>query len=516
MKRYSRVQNSLMNMISGFVYRILIMFTAFAVRTVFIRCLNEEYLGVNGLCSNILSMLSLAELGFGNAMVYSMYRPLAEKDYRKLQQLMGLYRKVYAIIGTVILIAGLGLIPFLGNLIKDAPDIKGLTFYYVLFLLDSVGSYWFFAYRNSLLQADQKAYVISNYTSVCNMIKSVFQILSLIEFHNFTIYLIIQIGCTIGQNVFLAIKVNREYPVFSRNTKNKLSPKETKKIFKDVKALMLSKISHVTLNSTDNIIISTFVGFKWVGIISNFYMITEAITGLLTQITGSLQASIGNYFAQENEKNGYKLFQRIEFLNYWLYGFCMISLIVLLNPFITIWIGKQFTLRETTVVILSINFFIAGFMNTLWTFRSTLGLFTQGQYRPLIVSSLNIGLSIGLSYVWGITGVLAATAISRALVNLWYDPLVLHMDGFHKSVIPFYKGYIMRLMVLILITIGMIGLSKIIFINGVTWRKFFVMMCFVAIIPNIIFVTLFHKTEEFQYFQDLLTNRILKSICKNK
>ena len=171
MREKSRLQNSILNFVSGMGYRGLTLVTAFVVRTVFVRCLNAEYLGINGLYSNILSMLSLAELGFGTAMVYSMYQPLADKDSQKLQQLMKLYQKVYTIIGTVILFLGLCLVPFLDLLIKDQPDVEGLTFYYILFLLNSVVSYWFFAYRNALLQADQKSYVVTNYNSIFNLIK---------------------------------------------------------------------------------------------------------------------------------------------------------------------------------------------------------------------------------------------------------------------------------------------------------------------------------------------------------
>ena len=192
MSEGGRLKKSATNMVSGMIYRVLTMLTAFVVRTVFIKCLSNDYLSVNGLYSSILSMLSLAELGFSTAMVYSMYKPLAEKDYQKLSQIMRLYKRVYFIIGTVILLAGLALVPFLDLIIKNKPDIDGLTFYYLLFLFNSVISYWFFAYRSSVLQADQKSSVISNYSSVFNLIKTVAQIVVLIVFKNFTVYLLTQ------------------------------------------------------------------------------------------------------------------------------------------------------------------------------------------------------------------------------------------------------------------------------------------------------------------------------------
>lgn len=486
------------------------MLTSFIVRTVFIRCLSSDYLGINGLYSSILSMLSLVELGFGTAMVYSMYQPLAEKDYHKLKLLMQLYKKVYTIVGTVILIIGLCLIPFLDYLIKDPPNIDGLTFYYVLFLLNTVVTYWFFAYRSSLLQADQKAYVISNYNSIFNLIKSGLQIVFLVCFHNYTVYLLTQILCTIGQNIALAVKVNRSYPVFGIKEKDdeKLPKEETTRIFKDVKALMLSRVSHVVLNSTDNIIISAMIGISWVGLLSNFNMVVEAVTGVLTQITSAIQASLGNFFAKEDREAGYVLFCRVDFMNYWLYGFSMIALITLLNPFITLWIGEEYTLSEGTVVALGINFFVAGFMNTLWTFRSTLGLFTQGQWRPIIVATLNIIFSIGLGSIWGVTGVLAATSISRACVNLWYDPWLIHRDGFQKSVKPFFGRYVGRLMLLLIMGIGMKMLSWILFSGGIGYLNFIIVMILVAVIPNMILLLIYHRSDEFVYFKNMISGWI--------
>lgn len=510
MKERSRVQNSILNMISGFGYRIFIMLTAFVVRTVFIHCLDEVYLGVNGLYSNILNMLSLAELGFGTAMVYSMYSPLAEKDYNKIRQLMKLYKRVYSIIGTVVLIIGLALVPFLPVLIKDQPDIEGLTFYYVLFLLNSVFSYWFFAYRNSLLQADQKAHVISNYSTLFNLIRSVLQIILLLVFHSFTIYLVTQIICTIAQNVSLACKVKKEYPVFTKNKDDELPKKEKRKIFRDVKALMLSKVSFVVLNSTDNIIITAFVGLKWVGLLSNFVMITDAVTGIITQITAAMQASLGNYFVKESKEEGYTLFKRVDFLNYWLYGFSAIALFTLLNPFVAIWLGEKFTLNTGIIAALASNFFVAGLMNTLWTFRSTLGLFTQGLYRPIIVAALNVVLSIALSYPWGAAGVLAATSISRLCVNLWYDPMVLHKYGFNKPLKPFLFKYLRRIVLLFAMGFIMHQISALIFAEGVGYGNFIVMVILTALIPNSIFLLLYFRTEEFKYYLNLIKKIIFK------
>lgn len=512
MSNGGRIEKSFKNMVNGILYRVLTILTAFIVRTVFIKCLSNDYLSVNGLYSSILSMLSLAELGFSTAMVYSMYKPLAEKDYRKLAQIMRLYKRAYTIIGCVILGAGLCLVPFLDVLIKNRPDIPGLTFYYILFLLNSAISYWFFAYRNSVLQADQKSYIISNYSSVFNIIKVVSQIIVLVLFHNFTVYLLTEMFCTILQNVCLAYRVKKEYPVFDKNNKEELPKEEKQKIFKDVKALMLQKISFRVLNTSDSIIISAFVGIGWVGLLSNYIMIEEAIVAVISQITSAITASMGNYFAKESKEDGYKLFQRIDFMNFWLYGFSTVAFIVLFNPFIELWLGRigsEYILSQTIVVALIIRFFVEGYMNMMSAFRSTLGLFTQGQYTPLMVAALNIILSIGLSFPWGAAGVIIATPLARCCINVWYMPLVIHRDGFKKSVIPFYKKVILRTAFLTVLTAVMYLFSRtIVFKNGVTIMSFIVMVVITAVATNFIIGAVFYNTDEFKYFINLFKERI--------
>lgn len=510
----SRLQKSAKNMASGITYRALTMLTAFVVRSVFLYYLNTDYLSINGLYSSVLSMLSLAELGFGTAMVYSMYKPLAEKDYLKLRQLMQLYRKVYTIIGTVILALGLCLVPFLDVIIKEKPDIDGLIFYYLLFLMNSVLSYWFFAYRISILQADQKAYIVSNYQSAFNLIKSFAQIAVLVAFHNFTVYLLTQIGCTIVQNIAIAVRVEKDYPLFDKGKTEKLPANETKKIFRNVKALMLQKVSFQVLNTSDSIIISAFVGINWVGFLSNYLMIEEAVVAVLSQITGAITASLGNYFAVENKESGYKLFRRIEFMSYWLYAFSSVALITLLNPFVTLWLGDRYVLSYAIVISLVLRFFVEGYMNIMSAFRSTLGLFTQGQYLPLCVAGLNILFSIALSYPFGTAGVLIATPLARICINVWYMPLLIHHEGFNKPVASFYADYILRLILLAGVTSGMLLISHLIFANGITLVAFIAMVAITAVLPNLVFALILHRRGEFKYFYDIIKDEVVGKLVR--
>ena len=342
----SRTAKSIKNLFSGFFSRFFTIMLGMLVRTVFIKRLGNNYLSINGLYSNILNMLSLAELGFSTAMVYSMYRPLSENNHEELASLLDLYKKAYRIIGIVIFMLGMALVPFLSFLIKDPPNIDHLTFYYILFLANTSVSYLCFSYKRSIIIADQKEYITTIYRTGFHVIKTGFQIIVLLVFSNFTLYLLVQLICTIGENLAIAHKADRLYPALQIKKPERLNKIELQRIARDIKALMVSRIAHIILSSSDNLIISSLVSIYWVGILSNYTLIIDSITSVLCQITSALSASLGNYFVEKTNEEGYRLFKRIEFLNSWFYGICSIHLIILLNPFILFWIGIIYMARN--------------------------------------------------------------------------------------------------------------------------------------------------------------------------
>ncbi|MCR5666512.1 MAG: sugar translocase [Eubacterium sp.] len=503
-----RLNNSMKNLLSGYASRGFSIILGLVVRSIFIRTLGNDYLSINGLYSNILGMLSLAEMGFGVAMVYSMYKPLQENDTMKLASLTDLYKRVYRVIGFVVLGIGLAVIPFMDYIIKDPPAINHLTVYYLMFLLDIVLSYWFFAYRRSIFSADQKEYLNTNTTNIFNFIKSGAQIVLLIAFHNFFIYLATQLLCTVLANIVIAHRANKLYPALSIKHPKRLAKEELRVIKDNVKALMLSRISFVILNSTDNIIISAFVGVSWVGLLSNFTMIVENVVSVISQFTSAITASLGNYFLSESKEDGYRLFKRVEFIGMWAYGICAVALWTLLNPFVTIWLGSDYNLADKIIFALALNFFVQGFMSTLWTFRSTLGLFKQGWFRPLVVAGLNVFFSILLGIHWGTFGVLIATFFARALVNLWYDPWVIHKHGFDKSVKGYYLRSLLRALELVSIGVVMTLIRYGIMNHGVTILNFILLFVITGCVCLAMFWLYTHKMDEYHYFMTLIKERI--------
>lgn len=508
----SRLKNSALNFASGFLGRVLTILLNFVVRTIFIYCLNEAYLSVNGLYSNILTVLSLAELGFGSAMVYRMYAPVAVKDYQKTAALLQFYKKIYIIIGVVIFLLGLCVIPFMDYIIKDKPDISGLTLYYILFLVNTTISYWFASYKASVLYADQKEYIKTNVQNAMSILQSALQIVLLLIFRKYLLYLLVQLGCNIILNLYVAHLVDKRYPQIREYRDARLTSDERGQIKKDAEALVLSRFGHVVLNGTDNIIISAVVGVLWVGRLSNYTLICDSVTSVLCQITAAITGSLGNFFATEDKHAGYALFKKVEFLNFWLYGFSFIALVTLLDPFVQIWAGGRFVLGLPISIVIAINFFVAGYMNTLWVFRSTLGLFKQGKFRPILVAILNIVLSIVLGRLWGVFGVLFATFLSRAAISLWYDPLILHRYGFEVSCKPFFARYFRRVLLLTAVLIAMLTIRHVVLSSATTVLRFAVMTMVTAIVPNAIFWLAYRRCEEYAYFRSIVKDRVIAPV----
>lgn len=508
----SRLKNSALNFASGFLGRVLTILLNFVVRTIFIYCLNEAYLSVNGLYSNILTVLSLAELGFGSAMVYRMYAPVAVKDYQKTAALLQFYKKIYIIIGVVIFLFGLCVIPFMDYIIKDKPDISGLTLYYILFLVNTSISYWFSSYKASVLYADQKEYIKTNVQNTMAILQSGLQIVLLLFFRKYLLYLLVQLVGNIFLNLYVAHLVDKRYPEIQTYQGASLSAEERVQIRKDTEALVLSRFGHVALNGTDNIIISAVVGVLWVGRLSNYTLICDSVTSVLCQITAAITGSLGNFFATEDKHAGYALFKKVEFLNFWLYGFSFIALVTLLDPFVQIWAGGRFVLGLPISIAIAINFFVAGYMNTLWVFRSTLGLFKQGKFRPILVAILNIVLSIVLGRLWGVFGVLFATFLSRAAISLWYDPLILHRYGFEVSCKPFFARYFRRVLLLTAVLIAMLTIRHVVLSSATTVLRFAVMTMVTAIVPNAIFWLAYRRCEEYAYFRSIVKDRIIAPV----
>lgn len=427
-------RNIIYNILSVFITTVLL----FAVRTVFIRTLGIEFLGLQGLFSNILSVLSLAELGMGTAMVYSLYKPLAENDKHRIELLMRFFKKAYRVISIVIILISLILLPFIDRLISEDTSFINIQLIFIIYVTQTVSTYLFFAYKSSLLKADQKEYIIARINVGAQLISSIVQVLVLVLLQSFIFYLLVLIGTNIIINLIIAWDVKKRYEYSIDVNKDKLDKIELRAFFKDLLALFYYKVNFVVVRATDNIVLSYFIGLAIVGLYSNYLLISVALRKFYTPIFSSLKASLGNLIAQKGSENSYKVFGMINMVAVFIYGGSAVALYILSNRFIAIWIGEQFIIRGLFVALFSIQFYLMGLQTFLSSFRNSMGLFQKAKYRPIGGMLLNIILSVILVQNHGISGVLGATIISSVLTYMWFDPLIIHTYGFRRSVYKYY------------------------------------------------------------------------------
>lgn len=500
MKQRSRTENSIINSAMSIVTQVLTVVLNFAVKTVFIKMLNDEYLGVNGLFTNIITMLSLADLGIGIAIPYSLYKPLAKKDEHKINVLMNFYKKVYTIIGIAVLLIGLSLTPFLGLIIKDIPkNVPHLSLIYILFVIHSASSY-FFVYKKFLIDSDQKGYITSRIIFTFSTLLSIIQIILLITTKNYILFLLSSIILVIIQNIYISSKANKLYPFIKNKTDEKLEKEDMEGIKKNVSSLFIYKVGTVIMNGTDNIIISKFIGLIIVGFYSNYVLIINSITTVLNQIFNAITSSIGNLVVTTNKKRSKEVYDNLSFANFWLYALFGVCIIVLINPFINIWIGKKYVMGFSIVFLLVLNFYVLGMQSVTNSFRNAYGLFWIAKYRPIIMVIINIVISVVLVQFIGIEGVLIGTLISRLLTTAWLDPYIVHKYGFEISPKSYYVDYLKYLVIFIAISIILNYFVSMVAINNIFILILIAILVVISV--NVILVLLFFKTSEFNYFYD--------------
>lgn len=434
----SRTKKASRNVIIGLVSRLIIMLLAFATKTVFLQLLGVHYNGVNGLFGNILAILALSELGVGNVLNYSLYRALKDNDQDKVKSLVVYFRKIYYYIAIAVAVLGLVFVPFLRFIVNSEIPMEELRVYYLFYLLNSVVSY-FVVYKTTVITADQKNFINSMCEVVVTLLMYIAQIIYLLLYKNFLGYLVILVICTILKNAALSIITDIKYPYLRKLSKDvtPLADKDRESITNNIKSTFLYKISAVIITNTDNILISIIVGTVFVGFYSNYYMIITYLTNFTAILITGVTASLGNLNSEQNKDASYNMFMLMCMIFSFISTFTSTCFITCIQPFIAIWIGEENIMEMSWVIIIVINYYINTLMNPIWMFRETMGLFKQVRYIMLITAGLNLVLSVVLGIFFGVPGILAATFISRLLVQYWYEPKIL-FARFERDVKMFY------------------------------------------------------------------------------
>jgi len=503
----NRVDNATRNIKYGYIAKFTQLILGFISRTVFIYTLGVTFLGVNGLYTNVLGVLSLAELGIGTAMNYSLYKPVANGNLEKIKSLMNLYKRAYRVIALVVSVMGLLLVPFLKYIIKDPGNISldDLTIYYLIFLFNTVSTY-FVAYKYSLVNAEQKNYIQTNIQAITTLITVTVQIIILVVFKNFLLYLLI--GAIIGliQKIGVNIYLNKLYPYLLDKNVKELSQEEKAPIKKNIKALILQKIGSISVYQTDNIIISSFINITTVGLISNYNLIITSVSGFINVLFTSLIPGFGNLIATENKEKQYFIFKVSRFLIFWIYGFASIAFLILLTPFIQLWIGKDMVIGSTVIYLIVINYYSMGDRLIIALFYSAAGIFDKVKYISIIQAVVNLVISVVMVQKIGLEGVFIGT-ICSGLVSTITTPIIVYRSIFNKSALEYYKDSIIYLLAIGIALTAVELIRYKIFVESPI-MSFITLMIFVIAVPNIVFYIFFRKREEFHYLYSLLSRKL--------
>ncbi len=543
----------MLNTAAGMAAKMFNIVTGFIMRSIFISTLGAEYAGISSLFTDLLTLLSFAELGISSAIAFSLYKPVAEGDNKKISALMQFYKRAYQLVAGIVLGLGLATIPFLKYLVppeKINPAIrddvaKYIILIYILYVVNSAVSY-LQIYKATLLTAHQENRKVTNIQMAMSVVRVVVEAGILLALNLFIkenrtiiyiVYLVAGIIITRTTNLIISRYVDKRYPNVDYNTKESLSKEEKKKLYKDVSALMIYKVCTQINTSLDSIVISSFFGPLWVGYVSNYRLASTKVRQVILQFFNSALPSMGNLAAEKDSEYQHKTFKSLQFMAFWLCCFCTTCFVVLLNPFIRLWLqSEEFVMSMWMPIIVATVFYSNTIMNPIATIRNANGLFIQGKYRPIAMCAINIGASILLGMSLGkygdeagVLGIRSATIISHCLTMQWFDPMIVYKHVFKKPLSSYFKTFFLHLGITAGCVASTYGLGILlfgncesdsenafagIFANTPDMVSFIVKCVLCVIIPNVVVWLLFRKTEECQRFIVIFKSFIGK--IKNK
>ena len=504
----NRVENITKNIFYGYIGTILVAIFSFLNRTVFIYRLGAEYLGISGLFANVLGLLSLSELGIGSAMTFCLYKPIADNNLAQVKALMTLYKKIYRVIAFVVMVLGLILYPFIPCLVNTESDIGNVQFYYILYLISTVSSY-FVAYKYSFVEANQKKYIITSAESITQVLIYLIQIVFLLVANDFVVYLIVQIVLGIIQKIVVSFYINKKYPFLADNDYEAIDTGVIKEIKSSVKSMFIDRVGSTLIYQTDNILISVFINTAAVGLMSNYNLLSSTVSKATNMIFSSCVASLGNMFAK-NDTDAKQIFRIYNFLGFWINGFVFVAFMVLVQPFIDLWLGRELLADNITVFLFFFTIYVYGQCMIVINFRTASGLFKEDKWVSVLQAVVNLIVSVICLIKWDLAGVYVGTLVARG-VEIIIRPNILFKRKLHINPKEYYFRYIRNLCEIAIPTIILLLIRKNLFAD-VTLGGFIVMTCLTAIIPNLYWFIIYRKSEEFLWLYNKVVSKVMKRV----
>lgn len=505
-----RKTKSLLNIIGSITSYFFAMIFNFVTHAYLIKKLGIEYSGINGLFTNIITMLSIVELGLGTTIIFKLYKPISEKNYDEINSWLEFYKICYRYVALVVTIIGLIIIPFVPIIIGTVSIKENIIVLYIISLLDVVLSY-VMTYKRSLLYADQKNYIINVVHIGYIILLNIIQIILLYFFENYVVFLIVKILFRIGENIILNIIVDKRYPFIKIDAKQ-ISNKEKSDVLSRIKAIFLQKLSFVINKGIDNIIISMLLGIVSVGFYTNYNTIVVALTGIIFQIISSLTASVGNLLTEKNYEKNYEIFKNINMLNSFLTGIGIVGFACAVDPFIKLWIGEKYLLDNMVVFSFCVYIYSDSIRRSITIFKEAAGICKEDRYMYIIMAVINLISSIVLCKIIGIPGVILGTALSYLFLLLYSYPKYIFIPIFRKRYVDYYIEMIKYIVFIIFsFVFSLIICDKVIVEANIS--KFFLNSIISLLVTSIVFVLFFKNSKEFKYYKNLFI-RILKKNIK--
>lgn len=490
--------------------QLLTILLTFVSRTAFIYTLGAEYLGLNGLFSNILSILALSELGIGGAIAFYLYKPLADKDIDRIKVLMKFYRRCYNYVGLAILGLGCCLMPFLHYLVNLEQSLpENLYLIYFIFILQNSCTYFFFAYKQTLVSANQELYKIEKYNIAFSFINCITDIVVLLVFRNFIVYLLFKLVLVIVKNIAISNKINREYPYITDACDRKLTKEEKHRFFKNLYSISIFKVGSTLFNTLSNLMISIMIGTVVVGYYSNYFMITSQVNVIYMLIMTAVSAGVGNVIAKESQEHQVKIYNKLSLITFFIYSLFTICLFQLLNSFMHIWLGRvdsSYILNQWVVLFICLNFYIDTSCQLDNVFRNASGHFKIGRYLQIWGGLLNVALAVSLCHFYGLTGIFAAQVLSKLFTS--YFPFIMNVQ---KVVLGFSRKMVMIVWAkrfLLLIGIGTIIWLLCLPIHETTLLNFVFEGVITLVFTVAVLWMVFCKDENFVVVRDMAISKV--------
>lgn len=503
----TRTEKTLHNVRAAVICQIITLASALLTRRLVVTFTSAAYLGLGGLFSNIMTVLSLAEMGVGTSITFSLYRPLHDGDEDKVAALMRLFKRAYTMIGGAVIVIGAAIIPLLRFFVDDFDKVRAEIpqFYliYILYVLNAGISY-FLSYTRTLIVADQKKYITSIVSSAAQILLlfGAFALFSLTK--NYVLFMVLTVCTTLGENVVLSVIAYKKYPAL-KNRGGELTQDDKKTIKTNVSSSVLHNIGGVLVNGTDNIIISRFVGFIVEGVYSSYHLISAALDSLLRPIFQSATAGYGDLAVEDDGERRVTVFNRMFFAGAWLYGLSAVCIACLSADFVEIWLGDGFEIGDASVLLIALNFYLVGMRRPVLCARDAMGLLRYDRWKSIAEAAINIVLSILLARTMGLSGVLLGTTISCLTTCFWVEPLMLYRHGFSRGVGAYFARYAFYAFATAAAFALCYFTCRAIALSGILGLIVKAAVCLA--VSNAVYAAAYARTDEFKYFYNSIKGR---------